>query len=459
MHLNLSFNNLEGEVPKGGVFRNKSAISLDGNTKLCGGVSEMQLPACPIKVPKKRSLRGFKLKLTISLVAGCSLLFAVMIALYWKRETQKKKPLSEVSSINFLSMVSYQALHQATNGFSPNNQIGSGGFGSVYKGILDQEENNIVAVKVINLQQKGASKSFVAECNALRNIRHRNLVKIITCCSSADNSGNDFKALVFEYMSNGSLEEWLHKENQSGRLNLLQRLNIAVDVASALCYLHDHCEPQIIHRDLKPSNVLLDDDMVARVSDFGLARFIPLTKDSSGNQSSTAGIKGTVGYTAPEYAVCIEPSKQGDVYSYGILLLQMFTGRRPTDEMFVDGCNIHTYVKMAIPGRLMQIVDTTLLAALQEAAPVTRPNEVNCISGYNNDDIEADEENIIDGENLSKMNTYVWKCILPTLKIGLACSEESPRNRMSMEEVLRELHHIKIAYTRVDIRQERPRRS
>ncbi|KAL6131644.1 hypothetical protein ACLB2K_070018 [Fragaria x ananassa] len=300
IYLNLSSNHLEGEVPKGGVFQNMSAISLDGNAKLCGDVSELHLPACPIKVPKQRKLHGFKLKLTISVVVGCSVLFAVMLALYWKRKIQKKEPPTEVAPMNFLSKVSYQTLHQATGGFSPSNQIGSGGFGSVYKGILDQQENCVVAIKVLNLQQKGASKSFVAECNALRNIRHRNLVKIITCCSSTDNNGNDFKALIFEYMSNGSLEEWLHRENHSGNgLNLLQRLNIAVDVASALCYFHDHCEPQIIHCDIKPSNILLDDDMAARVGDFGLARLISVTTDSSEIQNSTIGIKGTIGYAAP----------------------------------------------------------------------------------------------------------------------------------------------------------------
>ncbi|PRQ22237.1 putative protein kinase RLK-Pelle-LRR-XII-1 family [Rosa chinensis] len=457
IHLNLSFNNLEGEVPRERVFRNTSAISFDGNAKLCGGVSELQLLACPIKVPKHRKLHGFKLKFTVSLVAGCSLLFAVVLALYWRRKTQKTKPLIAVSSINFLPKVSYQTLHHATGGFSPSNQIGSGGFGSVYKGILNQEENNVVAIKVLNLQRKGASKSFVAECNALRNIRHRNLVKILTCCSSTDYNGNDFKALVFEYMSNGSLEEWLHRENQSRGLNLLQRLNIVIDVASALCYLHDYCEPQIIHCDMKPSNILLDDDMVARVGDFGSARLFSTTTDSSQNQSSTVGIKGTIGYAAPEYASGVEPSRQGDVYSYGVLVLQMFTGRRPIDEMFKEGLNLHNFVKMAIPGRVMQIVDPTLLATLEDTAPATSQNVVNYINGYNNE-IEAVEENI-DNENLSKMNTYVWKCILPTLKIGLGCSEESPWNRMAMEEVHSKLHHIKDAYTGVDICQERPRRS
>ncbi|XP_050386335.1 putative receptor-like protein kinase At3g47110 [Argentina anserina] len=450
MYLNISSNSLEGEVPKEGVFQNRSAISVDGNSKLCGGVSELQLPPCPIQVPKQRKLHGFKLKLTISLVIGCPLLFGAILALYCMSISQKIKPLLAVSSIHFLPKISYQKLHQATGGFSPSNQIGSGCFGSVYKGILDQEENNVVAIKVLNLQQRGASKSFVAECNALRNIRHKNLVKILTCCSSMDPNGNEFKALVFEYMSNGSLNEWLHREDQSRSLNLLQRLNIAVDVAAALYYLHDHCEPKVIHRDIKPSNVLLDNDMVARVGDFGLARLISMTPDSSENQSSTLGIEGTIGYAAPEYAVGVEPSKQGDVYSYGILVLQLFTGRRPTDDLFKDGFNLHNFVKVAIPGGFLQILDPTLTATLEETTSITE-NEVSSIHGYY-DEIQADEENIYH-HNLSKMNT----CILATLKIGLACSEESPRNRMSMEEVHRELHHIKDAYSGVNIRRQRPK--
>ncbi|XP_004308929.1 PREDICTED: probable LRR receptor-like serine/threonine-protein kinase At3g47570-like [Fragaria vesca subsp. vesca] len=393
IYLNLSFNNLEGEVPKEGVFRNISAISLNGNTKLCGGDLALRLPACPINVLKKKKFNGLKLYFTISLVVGCSLLFAIISALYWRKKTQKStKQLSALPSINFLSRVSYQRLHQATGGFSLSNQIGSGSVGSVYKGILDEQENSVVAIKVLNLEQKGAFKSFVAECNALRNIRHKNLVKILTCCSSTDHDGNDFKALVFEYKSNGSLEEWLHSENQSRSLNLLQRLNIAVDVASALCYLHDHCEPQIIHRDMKPSNVLLDEDMVA----------------------------------------CV--------------------GRRPTDQIFVDGDNIHTFVKTAIQGRIMQIVDPALIATREEeTATSTTNNEGTKIDDHNNE-IIVDEENV-DSESLSKMNTYLWKCILPTLKIGVACSEESPRNRMSMEEVLRELHRIKNAYNAIPSRE------
>ena len=177
------------------------------------------------------------------------------------RSKSKRNSSSLGSTIDLLPNVSYKMLYQATNGFSPSNLVGIGSFGSVYKGVLQPEER-LVAVKVLNLQRKGAPKSFMAECNILRNIRHRNLVKILTCCSSMDYSGNQFKALVFEFLTNGSLDTWLHlkidKEDHSRVLSLRQRLNIAIDVAYALDYLHNHSVQPIIHCDLKPSNILLD---------------------------------------------------------------------------------------------------------------------------------------------------------------------------------------------------------
>ncbi|XP_059458519.1 putative receptor-like protein kinase At3g47110 [Corylus avellana] len=296
LYLNLSFNNLVGEVPTEGVFRNTSGISVIGNKKLCGGIRELKLQACHVEVMKEEKSHVFKL--TAIIVSGvlCFILFSSFLVLYRRRKS-KKESSSTLPKTNFLSNVSYKELYQTTDGFSPTNLIGSGSFSSVYKGIIGQEKK-MVAVKVLNLQQKGASKSFIAECNALRNIRHRNLVKILTCCSSVDYNGNEFKALVYEFMANGNLDKWLHHDRDSGSppsyLNLLQRLNIAIDVASALNYLHDHCEIPIIHCDLKPSNVLLDDDMIAKISDFGLARILSTTNDVSQNQTSTVGIKGTI---------------------------------------------------------------------------------------------------------------------------------------------------------------------
>lgn len=185
--------------------------------------------------------------------------------------------------INSLLNLSYQNLYNASDGFSSANLIGTGSFRSVYKGVLDKGRTT-VAVKVFNLQRHGASESCIAECRALKGIRHRNLVKVLTACSGVDYQGNDFKALVYEFMQNGSLEEWLYPITREGEidkaprnLSLLQRLNIAIDVACALDYLHHDCQPITAHCDLKPSNILLDDDMNARVGDFGLARFLPPT--------------------------------------------------------------------------------------------------------------------------------------------------------------------------------------
>ncbi|CAK9155215.1 unnamed protein product [Ilex paraguariensis] len=277
-YLNLSFNELEGEVPTKGVFKNASAISVVGNTKLCGGILELNLPPCPTNVKKHGRPKAFKIGIIVGSVVLFSMLMMSFGALcFWRKERTR---------------------------FSSGNLIGSGSFGSVYKGSLQQGKERLVAVKVLELEKSGASKSFAAECRALRNIRHRNLVKILSYCSSIDSKGNEFKALVYEFMENGSLDSWLHPEivevNTLRTLNLLQRLNIAIDVSSALHYLHNHCETPVIHCDLKPSNILLDNDLTAHVGDFGLARLHSgKTNDILQQQNSSIGVKGSIGYAAP----------------------------------------------------------------------------------------------------------------------------------------------------------------
>ncbi|GAU49644.1 hypothetical protein TSUD_86110 [Trifolium subterraneum] len=259
--------------------------------------------------------------------------------MYWMRKRNKKQSFDS-STIDQLAKVSYQELHQGTDGFSPTNLIGSGNFGSVYKVNLESEDH-VVAVKVLNLQKKGTHKGFIVECNALKNIRHRNLVKILTCCSSTNYKGQEFKALVFDYKKNGSLEQWLHpeilNEENPTTLSLGQRLNIIIDVADALRYLHQECEQLVLHCDLKSSNVLLDIDMVAHVSDFGIAR---LFSSIGGNSQKDT-----------KYGMGSEVSTCGDMYSFGVLVMEMLTAKRPTD--FEDGQNLHNFVAISFPNNLM----------------------------------------------------------------------------------------------------------
>jgi serine/threonine protein kinase len=232
-----------------------------------------------------------------------SLILLVYLTFFRKRMLMMQ--LSLPSSDERFLKVSYKDLAQATENFAESNLIGRGSCGSVYRGKLTQERM-VVAVKVFDLGMQGAGKSFVSECEALRNIRHRTLLPILTACSTVDNRGNDFKALVYEFMPNGNLDTWLHlgadSRNARNQLDLSQRMNIAVDIADALQYIHHDCESPIIHCDLKPSNILLDYDMTAHLGDFGIARFYMKSKSAAAGDSSsvsTITLKGTIGYIAP----------------------------------------------------------------------------------------------------------------------------------------------------------------
>ncbi|KAL2502945.1 putative LRR receptor-like serine/threonine-protein kinase [Forsythia ovata] len=392
--LNLSNNMLQGEVPKQGVFLNASGVFLSGNAELCGGIPTLGLPKCSTKSEQSSKSRH---RLIAGLIAG-STIICIFLLLFFYRILFVKPKEQGSSTTDTLSfdgpnkLYSYYDLKSATNNFSGENLIGTGSFGFVYKGIF--RDGTLAAIKVFDMDQNKASKSFLAECEALRNIRHRNLVKILSASSSPT-----FKALVLQFMPNGSLEKWLHSKSEDQRqsLSLNQRLDIAIDIASAMEYLHHDCETPLVHCDLKPSNILLDENMTAHVGDFGLARMLHRT-ESRDPKSSTIGLKGSVGYIAPEYGYGGKVSVKGDVYSYGILLLEMLTAKRPTEEMFSGELNLQKWVREALPHRVLDILGNELMEAC---------------------DFEGVAIDYLDS----------------LLKIGLSCANEAPDGRPEMKDV------------------------
>ncbi|PAN43187.2 hypothetical protein PAHAL_8G236300 [Panicum hallii] len=430
--LNLSFNNLEGVVPTGGVFGNSSKVHLQGNKKLCAAdpVLQLQLPVC-MSAASRRNKTSYIISIAVPLASVVMILTACSALIICKKRIQFKNSRLD-QPCKELKKISYSDVANATNEFSSDNLVGSGQFGTVYKGTFKFEAHP-VAVKVFKLDQLGAPKSFFAECEALRNTRHRNLIRVVSLCSSLDQMGNEFKALILEYMGNGTLESWLHhpkvdtQSKMTRVLDLGSRILVAVDIAAALDYLHNWCRPPLVHCDLKPSNVLLDDDMVAHVSDFGLAKFLHGCDSSARllmSSTNIAGPRGSIGYIAPEYGMGLEISTAGDVYSYGVILLEMITGKRPTDDIFTDGLNLHRFVESANVG---EIQNSSLLAPYHDGVGEARRGDSDC---YENRTILG-----------------IRSCVEQLAELGLKCSADSPGDRPAIHRVYAEVVAIREAFS------------
>ncbi|KAB1204354.1 hypothetical protein CJ030_MR8G014195 [Morella rubra] len=391
-YLNVSFNRLGGEIPTGGPFVNFFAASFLSNDALCGA-PRLQVPECK-SAPKKKETAVMHI-LKFVLPASVLTLIAVATALLWIRHTKRNVELPIEEELVIWRRISHQELVRATKGFSLTNLLGRGSFGSVYRGTLS--DGMIVAVKVFNLQVEGAFKSFDVECEILRSICHRNLIKIITICSSID-----FKAFVLEYMPNGNLEKWLYNDDQG--LTLLQRLNIMIDVASALEYLHFGYLMPIVHCDLKPSNVLFDKDMVAHVADFGISKILSL-----GDSMTRTMALATIGYMAPEYGLQGIISTRGDVYSFGILLMETFTRKKPTDAIFAGEWSLKHWVEESLVLSVIEVVDDKLL------------------------------------ENRGANAAFV-ECVSSIMRLALQCCEESPKERITIKSAFVTLKKIKLKF-------------
>ncbi|KAK9706023.1 hypothetical protein RND81_07G099600 [Saponaria officinalis] len=212
----------------------------------------------------------------------------------------------------------YDDLKIATNGFSNVNLLGQGGFGYVHKGML--QSGKLVAVKSLKADSGQGEREFQAEVETISRVHHKHLVTLVGYCIT-----DSQKLLVYEFVENKTMEFHLHGKGQPV-MDWPTRLKIAVGAAKGLAYLHEDCHPKIIHRDIKAANILLDHTFEAQVADFGLAKF-----SSDANTHISTRVMGTFGYLAPEYASSGQLSDKSDVFSFGVLLLELITGRRPVD--------------------------------------------------------------------------------------------------------------------------------
>eukprot|EP00258_Populus_trichocarpa_P030917 XP_024446936.1 LRR receptor-like serine/threonine-protein kinase IOS1 isoform X8 [Populus trichocarpa] len=378
--LYLSGNKLTGAVPHSLKEKSNSGqlqLSLDGNLDLC------KLDTC------EKKQRSFPVQVIASVMSVSVLLLLSIITIFWRlKRGRLNVSLSSPVGLS-LSLKSknqpftYTEIVSITNNFQ--TIIGEGGFGKVYLGNLN--DGRQVAVKLCQSSNQGY-KEFLAEVQLLKIVHHRNLVFLVGYCNEKENM-----ALVYEYLANGNLKDQL-LENSTNMLNWRARLQIAVDAAQGLEYLHNGCRPPIVHRDLKSSNILLTENLQAKIADFGLSKAFA----NEGDSHVTTVPAGTPGYIDPEFRASGNLNKKSDVYSFGILLCELITGQPP----LIRGHQGHTHI-------------------LQWVSPLVERGDI---------------QSIIDPRLQGEFST---NCAWKALEIALSCVPPTSIQRPDMSDILGEL--------------------
>ncbi|KAK1422540.1 hypothetical protein QVD17_25729 [Tagetes erecta] len=346
----VSNNNLEGAIPTGGQFNTFLNQNYEGNPGLCGPPIQKSCSSNPSASPSRHK-KGPNKKMIVGLILG--ICFGVGITLtclaLWILSKRRILPRgdqdvfhTDMTSFNSTSAVDVPKdtsgvvlflnnakdikhltiadILKATEGFSQENIIGCGGFGLVYKATL--ANGTKLAVKKLSGDMGVIAREFKAEVEALSNAQHKNLVSLQGYCVH-----DGCQLLIYSYMENGSLDYWLHeKTDGASKLDWPTRLKIAQGASCGLAYMHQVCEPHIVHRDIKSSNILLDGQFEAYLADFGLSRLI-----QPYNTHVTTELVGTLGYIPPEYSQSWIATLKGDIYSFGVVMLELLTGKRPIE--------------------------------------------------------------------------------------------------------------------------------
>ncbi|XP_010926923.1 cold-responsive protein kinase 1 isoform X2 [Elaeis guineensis] len=303
----------------------------------------------------------------------------------------------DIPGIENVTFYSYNELRSATGDFSAANKVGEGGFGSVYRGRL--KDGTTVAIKVLSSESRQGVREFLTELTVISGILHENLVRLYGCCVEGTH-----RIIVYNYLENNSLAQTLLGSAHSNiQFDWRARVKICIGIARGLAFLHEEVRPHIVHRDIKASNILLDKDLTAKISDFGLAKLLP-----ANTTHVSTRVAGTIGYLAPEYAVRGQVTRKSDVYSFGVLLLEIVSGR----------CNTNTRLPYEDQFLLERFPDITHGLLVLQTWVLYEQNELWKI-------IDSSLTDDLDIEQACKF-----------LKVGLLCTQDAAKLRPAMSNVL-----------------------
>ncbi|XP_026434829.1 probable leucine-rich repeat receptor-like protein kinase At1g35710 isoform X1 [Papaver somniferum] len=410
--VDVSFNQLSGPIPNIKAFENAPFDALRNNSGLCGNHSGGFKPCGSLVMNGRKKVKPRLVIILVSLF-GSLFLSLTFLAIFFRLRKRQVGNIEQADQLtdtntrrNIFSVQNYdgklvfEEIIEATENFDTNYCIGAGGYGSVYKAELSTGQ--VVAVKKLHSSDEGSEviglKSFESEVQALTEIRHKNIVKLFGFCSSVE---RNISFLIYEFVERGSLKKILCDGEQAVEFDWIKRLIFIKGAADALSYMHHDCIPAIVHRDISSNNVLLDLEYEARVSDFGTARIL---KPDSSNWTSLAG---TYGYVAPELAYTMKVTEKCDVYSFGVLVLEVLHGRHPTETI--------------------ALLSPALLPSLSSSSSSSNiPGENTML------------KDILD-QCVGAPTNVMKKEIMHFMKVGLSCLRGDPRTRPTMQQVSIEL--------------------